>query len=394
LRERVTDEEFYQREFVERPRQSKLCTPKQAAMLAKLGVPNPDKILFKDVDEVFKKAIENAPPHLTPCPAHKGGVHHWLPATACELTRHKWSREVIARYLREGSKDCGRPVPTSEINDAINYAERAVNNQTTDFKSTEYVPRPKLKYQPEKLKRTADRFGSTTVDHLYLWQRSPFTPWNRSPAGILHKLFLPGEHVIVFSIFNSQGQAVWTHPGLGGNLATLDRFERGHQNIWFLITPVDGLFHLNPRQGKQSRRSEESVTAWRYVLIESDAAPHALWLRILVQLPLPIAAITLSGGKSIHALVRIDAQSKAHFVEIVTGILKHPLATLGADPDVMNPCRLARLGNCERLEKGSHQTLLFLNDCPDDTPIADRPPRPFPSLPPPQETPDDGFETF
>jgi hypothetical protein len=387
-----SDAAFYARGFTEREHKRGFCTASQAEMLRNWGVANPESVRFEDVDQVLKEAIATAPPKLTACPVHPGGVHLWLPATACELLRHKWSREEIARYLREASKDCGRPVPASEIKDAINYAEREVKGEASDFKWSERTIHKKPVYKPDTLQQVADRMGSTVVDTAYLWARSPFTPWNRSPAGILHKLYQPGEKVIVFDIFNSQGQAVWTHPGITGDLSTLDRFERGHQNVWFLLPPVDGLYHWNPRQGKESRRSEESITAWRDLLVESDKAPKDIWLRALVQLPLPIMAITDSGSKSIHAIVRVDAESKAHFTEIVTRKLKHALATLGADKDVMNPARLTRLGNCERLEKGSVQTLLYLNDSPKDTPIAHRLPRPMPCFHPTAEPENDGFE--
>jgi len=36
------------------------------------------------------------------------------------------------------------------------------------------------------------------------------------------------------------------------------------------------------------------VTAWRYLVLESDVAEAGQWLNLLVQLPLPIAAIYTS----------------------------------------------------------------------------------------------------
>jgi hypothetical protein len=53
------------------------------------------------------------------------------------------------------------------------------------------------------------------------------------------------------------------------------------------VQPVDGQRYHNPRAGHKSQRSQESVTAWRYAVLESDAIEPEIWLRILVQLPLP-----------------------------------------------------------------------------------------------------------
>src|SRR5262249_4666909 len=107
--------------------------------------------------------------------------------------------------------------------------------------------------------------------------------------------------------------------------------------------------------------------------VESDKAPADLWLKALVQLPLRISAIYTSGKASVHALVRIDAESKADWDEIVRRKLLPILVTVGADPGAMTAVRLSRLPNCMRGETKQLQRLLYLNDRPDHTPIYARP---------------------
>jgi hypothetical protein len=207
----------------------------------------------------------------------------------------------------------------------------------------------------------------------WLEARSKFTCFNRSPSGFLHKLYLAGEKVVVFNVFESQGCDVWEHIGPGQNLSTLDYLERGQsKGVWFMAQPVDGEYHWNPRQSKDSRRSEESVTAWRYLVIEIDKAPKDLWLKALVQMPLPISAIYDSGGDSIHVLVRIDAESKAQWDEGRDAI-KPSLVKLGADPGSLTAVRLTRLSNCRRESKKQLQRLLYLNDQPDCVPLIQKP---------------------
>ena len=79
-----------------------------------------------------------------------------------------------------------------------------------------------------------------------------------------------------------------------------------------------------------SRRSAEAVVSWRYAVLESDEAEPAEWLRCLVQMPLRITSICESGKRSIHALVRVDAASKADWDKLM-GPIKPVLITLGAD---------------------------------------------------------------
>lgn len=227
---------------------------------------------------------------------------------------------------------------------------------------------PKPSYQPDKLEQLAARLPED-VDAEYLKARSKFTCWNRSPGGALAKLYQPGEKILIFTNWESQGQELWTHPGLTGNFAALDQYKRGFQNVWFLANPCDGEFHWNPREEKDSRRSEESITSWRYAVVESDKADPDQWLRALVQLPLFISAIYESGKRSIHTLVRIDAGSKAEWDAEVRGELLPILTILGADPGALKAIQLTRLPNCRREATGNLQRLLYLDPEPDGEPI-------------------------
>lgn len=313
------------------------------------------------------------------------GVHGWLYRCARQLHSH-FDPDSIVALLTDRVAQCGRHVPAREISSAVNNAALTAwqpRNQAADFRkadrscylSLEQHPTsaPPPEYDPDLLERFATQVADI-VDESYLAKRSKFTCWNRMPAGVLHKLYRPGEKVLVFGMFESQGQTIWTHPGLIGDLATLNSYREGYENVWFLIQPVDGEYHWNPREGKSSRRSEESVTAWRYVVAESDLAPPLLWLKALVQLPLPIAAIYSSGKKSIHVLIRVDADSKAQWDRAVKE-LSPGLVRLGADRGALSAVRLSRLPNCRRGETEQFQALYYLDDDPDSAPILNKEPR-------------------
>ena len=57
----------------------------------------------------------------------------------------------------------------------------------------------------------------------------------------------------------------------------------------------------------------ENVTEFRYALVESDDMPIAQQNALLRELELPIACLVHSGGKSLHAIVRIDAPDYAEY---------------------------------------------------------------------------------
>ena len=172
----------------------------------------------------------------------------------------------------------------------------------------------------------------------------------------------------MFADQNSQGQWEWTNPGEDFDPDALRGSRRGNpEGVWFLSNPVNGRWTLNDR-GRKSRRSRQNVTSFRHMVVESDKVSADLWLAVLVQLPLSIVAIYTSGGRSIHALIRLNATSKEQWDERAD-LLKPSLITLGADEKAMSAVRLTRLPGCERVETGQMQRLLYLNPSSDGTPI-------------------------
>ena len=204
-------------------------------------------------------------------------------------------------------------------------------------------------------------------------ERSPVDPRGLGPGEFIEHAFAPGERVLVASNYKGQGDFLW-EVGRGGYRLAAERgvsavrsklpTDGGKDGIWYLCNPVDGRWYANPRQaGKFSRRSAESVTAWRHLVLESDEAPADLWLRFLARVPMPVVAIYSSGGRSWHALVRVEMEDKASFDAYLRQEAKRVLPVLGADPGAMTPVRLTRLPGCTR--GGRLQELIYLNPRPD-----------------------------
>ena len=226
---------------------------------------------------------------------------------------------------------------------------------------------PKPVFSPAILHRVAERVKIPDIIGM-VKGRSSFEPSMVRGGFFLNQLYNRNEKIVVFTVFKSQGQALF-EIGRAGQIVP----QGGPDGVWFLCNPVDGRQHPNPRNGsKLSRRSEESVTSWRYLVIESDEADAGDWLRAVVQMPLRIVAIYTSGGRSIHCLIRLDAATKAEW-DLKKQMLKPALVTLGADEGAMTAVRLTRLPNCWR---GTElQELFYLNPAADGTPIMELPER-------------------
>ena len=106
--------------------------------------------------------------------------------------------------------------------------------------------------------------------------------------------------------------------------------------------------------------SDANVTAYRHTLIEADSDNVEKQYGLIESLRLPCTAIVHSGGKSIHALVRVDADSMEQYRERVNRIYEIcKKEGLKVDEQCRNPSRLSRLPGVMRGETPQH--LIALN---------------------------------
>jgi len=115
---------------------------------------------------------------------------------------------------------------------------------------------------------------------------------------------------------------------------------------------------VNPMTENGSKN--EDVASFRHVLIESDKTPKALQWAAIVASRLPISAVVDSGGKSLHAWVRVDAENAEEYRARAKRAADAMDAFEGVEVDrsCLNPARLARLAGCARGE--SRQELIAL----------------------------------
>ncbi len=107
---------------------------------------------------------------------------------------------------------------------------------------------------------------------------------------------------------------------------------------------------FNPLDGKGVKN--ENVTEFRYALVESDSTDIEKQNAILRDLELPIAALVYSGGKSLHAIVKIDAATYDEYRKRVDYLYSVCQKNgLVVDSQNRNPSRLSRMPGIERGDK-------------------------------------------
>lgn len=348
-----------------------------------------------------------------------------------ELTPTIWNASLRAASLKIPAAECyalcearvrgaGAAVKPARIERDVRRAYESIGDPLDAVWRPDAKAEKQAKpvFRNEELAHVAGSLAGE-VDLGWLADRSPVDPFTVTPHDYLSALYEPGERVVVFDVFESQGTWLWGKDEGGGlraerrkrenaehptpnseNGKWQDNFERsevdwdrwydrtkapelragrefdarGPEGIWYLCNPVDGVFRKmeeNDREGrpKWSRRFEKCVTSYRNIVLESDKAAARDWVAMVVQMPLRISAIYTSGGKSVHVLVRLDAKTKVQWDGWREEIMPI-LVTLGADRMSMSGVRLTRLPQCRR--GGEMQKLLYLNPSPDMTPIASR----------------------
>lgn len=199
------------------------------------------------------------------------------------------------------------------------------------------------------------------IDEAWLAARSPVAIPEIQDSStallFLAALYQPTERVLIFTNCFTQGDYLWAGdrgtfrlgelPGVRAVESPLP--QGGPLGVWALAQPVTGKWLQNPGNRdketgapKMGRRHGLCVTDWRFLVLESDTASAELWLRALVQFPLPIVAIYTSGGRSIHALARVNASCKEEW-DAMRDELVPIVCVLGADAAALTAVRLTRL---------------------------------------------------
>ena len=133
----------------------------------------------------------------------------------------------------------------------------------------------------------------------------------------------------------------------------IDLLEKCNGDIGSVLGDADpragAWIRVNPLDGKGIK--DENVTDYRYVLVESDSLPIAQQNALIHDLELPVATLVHTGGKSLHAVVKIEAAGREEYRQRVAYLFDVCEKNgLKIDKACKNPSRLTRLPGFQRGE--------------------------------------------
>ena len=187
-------------------------------------------------------------------------------------------------------------------------------------------------------------------------------PWDpaRQLSDYIGALFDDDEHVGVVTKSWERDGRIMPQRGTWAKTAGQMRQELAKGDVGAVVGdwPEDAgaWIRFNPLDGQGCGNS--NVTEYRYALVESDEVPIERQHGMIEAMRLPCAAVVSSGGKSIHAIVKVDAGTDYDLyrkrVEQLYGYCaEHGFAV---DTQNKNPSRLSRMPGVTR--RGKRQLLL------------------------------------
>lgn len=209
-----------------------------------------------------------------------------------------------------------------------------------------------------------------------LYEASPMKPsenFQDDGCLLVNSLYQPGEIINFVTDYNvvtrKTDGVVKANPKGYGESVERDTLVLNWSVSGMPESDAGGWMRMNPVDGEGV--DDANVTAFRYALLEWDGIPLELQMAFLSRVPLPISAILTSGGKSLHAWIRVDAQNREDY-ETAVSRLRDILLNFGMDRKNKNPSRLSRLVGVTRkfgADGDGRQRLLYLNPTPEQKAI-------------------------
>ena len=142
----------------------------------------------------------------------------------------------------------------------------------------------------------------------------------------------------------------------------IEKLNKYKDDIGFVIGDYNkeagAWIRFNPLDGKGIKN--DNVTEYRYALVESDKTSISQQNAIIRELELPVACLVHSGGKSVHAIVKIEAKDYQEYQKRVDYLYKVCAKNgLAVDTQNKNPSRLSRMPGIMR--NGKKQFLIDTN---------------------------------
>ncbi len=266
------------------------------------------------------------------------------------------SADELKALIRQYTPPGGRRVPDQEIQDAVMKAVSECG-RCVNIKSWS----PRTSTQDRNV--DAEGFMSTCLANAEgigegdIHEASPVKiewPPENDAQELLSWLYYPRDILFIGDRFGTQVKYAYEW---------LADFKAGHTIPPHIIpNPLSGAFAMT-KDGRPSKRADACVKSFRFAVAEFDHLSREDQLRFWWSVNLPVCALIDSGGKSLHAWIKITGVNSTDTWTCLVEekLFRLYLVPLGCDSACRNEARLSRMPGHFRSERGRFQRVLYLS---------------------------------
>ncbi|QHI68419.1 hypothetical protein [Tichowtungia aerotolerans] len=297
---------------------------------------------------------------LETLPPTGAGYHPAILGVANIGVKAGFDDETIFEDIRGQTDECARYVPDSEIWSAVQKA-RADHEQGAENIPAPPPPTIGLSCAPATLKKRLIQVGRKYSENALL-EKSTLQlgghPFEDSLC-LLEAFYAPCEYLFIGSRYLKEPCTVADFKEF--IIQDQDTSKMPH----IIPNPLTGTTHKT-KDGKDSMRCDAAIKEYRFAVAEFDNMSREDQIAFWCAAPFPIAALIDSGGKSIHAWIKLSEiyTPEQWRLTVKETLYRKMLVPMGCDPACANPSRLSRLPGHYREERGRWQRLLYINPAP------------------------------
>lgn len=269
-----------------------------------------------------------------PMPGVGAGYHPNLLTLVNKARIEGLTQQQAFDKIREATPSGGRTVPDSEIWDTVRKGF-----------STAYVTPVKKFTQIEIDQNIQKVLGPKdtwpVIDDILLAPKNLHQSRQLTTKACLTALYEPEDKIFI-------GGCMDNKPSCIQPVTKYTNKEVWNFGNYMVANPLSGDTHVCKDGVTKSYRCDAAVNKFKYCIVEFDTIPEDVQVAIYGKLKLPIVMLVHSGGKSIHAWLRVDASTHNEWQTKVNDWYTNIFSFIGADMTCRNVSRLTRTPGVER----------------------------------------------
>ena len=269
-------------------------------------------------------------------------------------------RDAIIEQVAASIPAGGRVVTKEEVEQGVLKGFQTAVNEKLGFKEVKESKRPAHRVPEGSMERIVAANKGVTVESIMAKSPVPLDfPEEEAGFRVLEALYSPDDLLYIGGN---------KFPGAIGETIRpaaewVEMFKKAPP-AWphIMVNPLTGEPAPKKDGSGDTFRGDGNIASFRHAVVEMDAASIEAQLAFWSWAALPVRALVLSGGKSVHGWVDVSCASAEEWEsEIENDLFPNYLFPLGCDKSCSNESRLSRMPGHFRVDKGALQKLIWLS---------------------------------